>query len=99
MASRDQKDEPFVPSWDGEVQGWSEYWRRVRKRYTLGPKLVLRLRGKAWEAAASVGHSRLCQPDGTSYFILFAPIPQGQAWPIAGPRCGAAPGGALCAIA
>ena len=80
MASRDQKDEPLVPSWDGEVQGWSEYSRRVRlcwsqmpthKRYTLGPKLVLRLRGKAWEAAASVDHSRLCQPDGTSYLLQF----------------------------
>ena len=80
MASRDQKDEPFVPSWDGEVQGWSEYSRRVRlcwsqmpthKRYTLGPKLVLRLRGKAWESAASVDHSRLCQPDGTSYLLQF----------------------------
>lgn len=79
--SRDRdRDEPFVPSWDGEVASWPEYNRRVRlcyaqlpkhKRYTLGPKLVLRLRGKAWEVAASIDHANLSRRTGTQYLMNF----------------------------
>ena len=66
-----QKEEHLVPSWDGEISGWADYSRKVRlfhsqtpvsKRYTLGPKLVLRLRGKAWEVAASLDHDELSKP-------------------------------------
>ena len=79
--SRDRdRDEPLIPSWDGEVHSWAEYSRRVRlchaqtpahKRYTLGPKLVLKLRNKAWEAAASIDHAELCQDQGTQYLLQF----------------------------
>ena len=77
--SRD-KDEPLIPGWDGEAAGWSDYSRRVRlcssqtdyrKRYTLGPKLVLKLRGKAWEIAASVDHELLESHDGAQYLLRF----------------------------
>ena len=80
MTSRDRGDEPFVPTWDGEVHSWPEYSRRVRlcwaqtpeyKRYTLGPKLVLRLRGKAWDTAASIDHTKLSQTSGTAYLLKF----------------------------
>ena len=77
MASR---EEHLVPSWDGEVTGWPDYSRRVRlcysqtqesKRYTLGPKLVLKLKGKAWEVAASLDHERLGRKTGTQYLMKF----------------------------
>ena len=80
MSFRDQKDEPLIPTWDGEVAGWAEYSRRVRlcwaqtpshKRYTLGPKLVLRLKGKAWEVASTVDHSQLEKTSGTPYLLKF----------------------------
>ena len=80
MARERDRDEPSVPSWDGEVSSWPEYSRRVRlsfaqtpvhKRYTVAPKLVLKLRGRAWEAAANIDHSRLTQNTGTQYLLQF----------------------------
>lgn len=77
--SRD-KDEPLIPGWDGEATGWSDYSRKVRlcyaqtdykKRYTLGSKLVLKLRGKAWEIAASINHDLLESHDGAKYLLKF----------------------------
>lgn len=74
------KDEFLVPSWDGEVAGWPEYSQRVRlcyaqtarsKRYTLAPKLVLKLRGKAWEVAASLDYEELSRSSGTQYLMRF----------------------------
>ena len=72
--------EHLVPSWDGEISGWADYSRKVRlfhsqtpvsKRYTLGPKLVLRLRGKAWEVAASLDHDELSKQNGAQYLLKF----------------------------
>ena len=69
-----------MPSWDGEISGWADYSRKVRlfhsqtpasKRYTLGPKLVLRLRGKAWEVAASLDHDELSKQNGAKYLLKF----------------------------
>jgi hypothetical protein len=80
MSSRDQREDQLVPSWDGEVHNWPEYARRVRlcwaqtplhKRYTLAPRLVLRLKGKAWEAASTVNHSKLSQDNGTQYLLSY----------------------------
>ena len=80
MLSRDRGDEPIVPSWDGELAGWSDYARRVRlcyaqtmehKRHTLGPKLVLKLRGKAWEIASTINHDQLTTSSGTQYLLHF----------------------------
>lgn len=77
--SRD-KDDQLIPGWDGEASGWSDYSRKVRlchsqldyrKRYTLGPKLVLKLRGKAWEISASVDHDLLESHDGAKYLLRF----------------------------
>ena len=78
--SRDRSDEPTVPSWDGEVAGWSDYCRRVRlchsqtlehKRHTLGPRLVLKLKGKAWDIAAMVDHEKLSTNYGAQYLLHF----------------------------
>ena len=80
MARERDRDEPLIPSWDGEISGWADYSRRVRlaaaqtpmhKRYTLGPKLVLKLREKAWEIAASVDFQLLSQSDGAQYLLSF----------------------------
>ena len=77
--SRD-KDEPVVPSWDGEVSGWTDYTRRVKlchaqtseyKRHLLGPKLVLKLKGKAWEIAAMVDDEQLSSQSGAQYLLGF----------------------------
>ena len=74
------RDEPLVPSWDGEPSGWADYSRRVRlcyqqttsnKRYTLGPKLVLKLKGKAWDIASALNHDLLSGHDGTQYLLRF----------------------------
>ena len=74
------REEAIVPSWDGEPAGWPEYSRRVRlcyqqtpahKRYTLGPKLVLKLKGKAWEIASSVNYEELESNSGTQYLLGF----------------------------
>lgn len=74
-----QKEEHLVPS-GGEISGWADYSRKVRlshsqtpvsKRYTLGPKLVLRLRGKAWEVAASLDHDELSKQNGAQYLLKF----------------------------
>ena len=75
------KDEiAVIPAWDGEVATWPEYSRRVRlayaqtpynKRYTLGPRLVLKLRGRAWEVASSIDHDRLEGHSGTQYLLSF----------------------------
>ena len=74
------KDEPIIPVWDGEVSGWTDYYRRVRLCYTqtpkhkrdlLGAKLVLKLKGKAWEIAATVDHEQLATPGGTQYLMTF----------------------------
>lgn len=78
--SRDRSDEPIVPSWDGEISGWSDYARRVRlcfsqtmqnKRHTLGPRLVLKLRGRAREVAATIDHDRLESANGAQYLRQF----------------------------
>ena len=80
MAREMDKDEPIVPSWNGEAAGWPDYSRRVRlcfaqtpygKRYTLGPKLVLKLRGKAWEIAAGIDHEFLETPSGAQYLLQY----------------------------
>ena len=75
------KDEAAViPSWDGELSGWPEYSRRVRlahaqtpvsKRYTVGPRLVLKLRGRAWDIASSVDHQKLETSQGAQYLLSF----------------------------
>lgn len=75
------KDEAaLIPTWDGELAGWPEYARRVRlahsqtaveKRYTLGPRLVLKLRGKAWEIASNVDHQQLDSQSGAQYLLNF----------------------------
>ena len=53
--AQSQKDDVIVPSWDGEISHWADYSGRVRlcyaqtpewKRYTLAPRLVLKLKGK-----------------------------------------------------
>ena len=53
-----QKDGQNDPTWDGELAGWPDYVRSVRlqyettsrkKRRLLGPRLALRLTGKARE--------------------------------------------------
>ena len=78
--ARDRSDEPIIPSWDGEIAGWSDYARRVRlchsqtlehKRHTLGPRLVLKLKNKAWEVAATVDHSRVASSCGAQYLLQF----------------------------
>ena len=80
MAREIEKDEPIVPSWNGEAAGWPDYSRRVRlchaqtpygKRYTLGPKLVLKLRGKAWEIAAGIDHDALETHGGAQYLLQY----------------------------
>lgn len=74
------KEEQLIPSWDGELHGCPDYSRRVRlcfsqtpasKRYTLGPKLVLRLKGKAWEISASLDHELLGKTNGAQYLLRF----------------------------
>ena len=79
MPNRDT-DEPIIPGWDGELQGWADYCRRVRlchdqtqrhKRYTLGPKLVLKLRGKAWEATVSLDYAQLKTRGGAQYLLRY----------------------------
>ena len=74
------RDETVIPSWDGELAGWAEYSRRVRlahsqtqcsKRYTLGPRLVLKLKGKAWEIASTVDHQQLETDNGAQYLLSF----------------------------
>ena len=74
------RDDAIIPSWDGEPAGWAEYSRRVRlcyqqlpsyKRYTLAPKLVLKLKGKAWEIASSINYEELETETGTQYLLSF----------------------------
>ncbi len=74
------QDEPIIPTWDGEVSGWTDYYPRVRLCYTqtpkhkrelLGAKLVLKLKGKAWEIAATVDHEQLATSGGTQYLMQF----------------------------
>ena len=78
--SRDNQDEPIVPGWNGETTGWFDYCRRVRlchaqtipyKRHLLGPKLALKLRGKAWDIAASIDHGLLATDTGAQYLLQF----------------------------
>ena len=81
MTREREKDDPIIPSWDGEGSGWADYSRRVRlahsqtpvgKRYTnLGSKPVLKLRGKAWEIAASIDHEALSRDSGAQYLLAF----------------------------
>ena len=89
MTREREKDDPIIPSWDGEGSGWADYSRRVRlahsqtpvgKRYTnLGSKPVLKLRGKAWEIAAGIDHEALSRDSGAQYLLAFLlgklPIP------------------------
>ena len=80
MSRKEDRDEPLIPAWDGEPAGWTDYNRRVRlchaqtaheKRYLLGPKLVIRLKGKAWEIASAVNHEKLSASSGAQYLLLF----------------------------
>ena len=75
-----QKESQNDPSWDGELSGWPDYVRRVRlqyettarrKRHLLGPRLALRLTGKAWEASTNIQHEMLRKSNGAKYLLLF----------------------------
>lgn len=75
-----QKDGQNDPTWDGELAGWPDYVRRVRlqyettsrkKRRLLGPRLALRLTGKAWEASTNIQHEMLRRSNGAKYLLLF----------------------------
>ena len=74
------KEDSYCPSWDGELHSWPDYVRRVRlqyettpkrKRYLLGPKLALKLSGKAWDITHTLDHEALRRSNGTKYLLLF----------------------------
>lgn len=78
MASKDQ--EIRDPSWNGDLQGWPTYVRKVRlqyeqtpkkKRRLLGPRLALRLTDKAWDITQSLDHVALRQPNGAKYLLIY----------------------------
>ena len=80
MKSAERRDPLLEVSWDGQYGGWADYVRRVRlawertekkKRSLLGPDLVSRLKGKAWEAAVEVDHEPLCRRTGARYLLRF----------------------------
>ncbi len=73
---RDQKD----PTWNGEQHTWADYTRRVRlayettpsrKRKLLGPRLALRLTGRAWEIISHIDHERLRRSNGSKYLLAY----------------------------
>ena len=80
MSREREHDEPIIPGWNDELNKWPDYCRRVRlchaqtvrkKRYTLGPRLVLKLSGRAWEVAASLDHSQLTTNSGAQYLLSY----------------------------
>ena len=80
MSREREHDEPIIPGWNGELNKWPDYCRRVRlchaqtvrkKRYTLGPRLVLKLSGRAWEVAASLDHSQRTTNSGAQYLLSY----------------------------
>ena len=80
MKPPERRDPLQEVSWDGQYGGWVDYVRRVRlawertekkKGTLLGPDLVSRLKGKAWEAAVEVNHEALCRRTGARYLLRF----------------------------
>ena len=71
-----------VVSWDGEVNTWPDYARKVRlqwektaprKRRQLGPELASRLTGRAWAVTPALGHKLLimhCTPTPPPYMLV-----------------------------
>jgi len=60
-------------SWDGDLSGWPDFARRLRlvwdgtkkkNRRKLGPKVVQRLRDKAWDATVAIDNAKLRQHEG-----------------------------------
>ena len=67
-------------TWSGDYSSWQDYVRRVRfayertekrKRKLLGPELVSRLKGKAWEVSVEVDHDQLRKATGPRYLLRF----------------------------
>ncbi|CAK9012642.1 Retrovirus-related Pol polyprotein from transposon RE1 (Retro element 1) (AtRE1) [Includes: Protease RE1 [Durusdinium trenchii] len=82
-------------SWNGDLNTWPDFVRKVRlqyektqpsKRYLLGPELVSRLTDKAWQASYEIDHDRLSGRHGVKYMLSFlrdklcrAPVPDAGA--------------------
>ena len=79
--SRDERERELKdPIWDGELSGWTDYVRRCRlayetcekrKRKLLGPRLAMRLTGKAWEVTYGLKHDLLRKSNGVKYLLNF----------------------------
>ena len=78
--SKEYHSESRDPTWNGDLNGWQTYVRKVRlqyeqtpshKRKLLGPRLALRLTDKAWDITQSINHDELRRPNGAKYLLLF----------------------------
>lgn len=76
----DSRDNNKEPSWDGTQATWADYTRRVRlaydttpsgKRKLLGPKLAMRLSGRAWEIIAHIDYEKLRKTSGAKYLLTY----------------------------
>ena len=80
IMSKEYHPESRDPTWNGDLNGWQTYVRKVRlqyeqtpshKRKLLGPRLALRLTDKAWDITQSINHDELRRPNGAKYLLLF----------------------------
>ena len=78
--SNSKDDTHKEPGWDGNQATWADYTRRVRlayettpkrKRKLLGPRLAMRLTGKAWDITAQISHERLRSCSGAKYLLSY----------------------------